>query len=353
MKTSLSAAALLLFILAGCGEETVPDNAAISGDSSYSGEIWSARDTLRFSLPEGSEHFLAVTGGVATNGEIFYLLDQSDRQFLAFSREGRFLSALGGSGKGPGENGPMIETYVDREGRLYVADNRQLRVNIFGSDRRFIRSAGLRYQVNDFAVQGDRIYTFSHHSQYKFGLYNLEGELLTEAFQPDDQSQSIFLVTRRTGGIAWDPEEERLFGLYPDAFRIHVLDAKLDTLGILEAVDGNAYRTPIPEFPDNLDPYGSSDAHWEYWNSFNHITGLYYAGDDILIVAYARRIDPEKWDYEYYLNGYRLNGDILFEGIGLPGNNRIAAFAGGQFYFNISDASSDTLTLLKTRLQSF
>lgn len=348
----LLSATCLILILSACGNSGNGEG-TVRGTFDFTGEIWAERDTLSFTLPEGSEHMLGNTGSFATNGEVFYFWDRTDGQFLAFERSGEFMGALGGSGRGPGEYSPMVEIYVDMASRLFIADNRLLRLNIFGPDLQFQQTVGLEYRINDLAVHGERVYTFSHFAPKKFAMYDLQGNLLKEFLEPADTAQSIFLVTRRTGGMDWDPGSERLYGLYPEAFRIHEMDNQLDTLRVLEAADGHDLRPAIPDFPDNLDPYGSTDAHWEYWNSFNHIGGLHYTGNGVLVVSYTRLIDFENSEYERYLNAYKMDGTVLFEGMALPAEGRIIASVGDRFYFNISDPESATATVMVARLRSF
>ncbi len=58
---------------------------------------------------------------------------------MKFSREGKFLSAWGKKGTGPGEFNLPHAVQVDRQGHIYVADRENNRIQVFDEQGRYLR----------------------------------------------------------------------------------------------------------------------------------------------------------------------------------------------------------------------
>ena len=78
---------------------------------------------------------------VAPNGDIF-IADghggNSNARIVKFSADGRFIKAWGKKGSGPGEFDTPHSLAMDSQGRLFVADLRNFRVQIFDQDGRYL-----------------------------------------------------------------------------------------------------------------------------------------------------------------------------------------------------------------------
>jgi len=79
---------------------------------------------------------------IAQNGDIFvadgHMADTPVNRIMRFSKEGKFITAWGKRGKGPGEFDTPHSIAIDSRGRIFVADRSNGRMQIFDADGRFI-----------------------------------------------------------------------------------------------------------------------------------------------------------------------------------------------------------------------
>jgi DNA-binding beta-propeller fold protein YncE len=108
---------------------------------------------------------------VGTNGDVFVAQGHTpgangDPRVLKFDRNGKFLKSWGGKGKGPGQFDVAHGIAIDANGRLWVADRENQRIQIFDQDGNYLKElkyAGLPcslqigdqyvHMVNGFAGQ--------------------------------------------------------------------------------------------------------------------------------------------------------------------------------------------------------
>jgi len=108
---------------------------------------------------------------IGGNGDIFVVQGHTpgpdgDARVLKFGKDGRFIKSWGGKGSGPGQFQVAHGIDIDADGRLWVADRENQRIQIFTADGAFVREikyAGLPcdldigrrsiYMVNGFAGQ--------------------------------------------------------------------------------------------------------------------------------------------------------------------------------------------------------
>ncbi len=76
--------------------------------------------------------------GFGPNGEIFVTDGYGNSRVVKFDREGNFLKAWGKKGKEPGEFNLPHTIVVDSQGKVYVGDRDNLRLQIFDLDGNFI-----------------------------------------------------------------------------------------------------------------------------------------------------------------------------------------------------------------------
>jgi DNA-binding beta-propeller fold protein YncE len=75
--------------------------------------------------------------------KLVYVVDSSRHQILAYSTtDGRLVRTIGRRGGEAGEFNFPTNVFVDRQGRLFVADTLNFRVQIFGADGQFLRAFG-------------------------------------------------------------------------------------------------------------------------------------------------------------------------------------------------------------------
>ena len=76
--------------------------------------------------------------GFASNGD-FYISDgYGGARVVKFSRDGKFLFEFGKRGKGPGEFALPHNVVVDAQGRVYVSDRENQRVEVFDANGKFL-----------------------------------------------------------------------------------------------------------------------------------------------------------------------------------------------------------------------
>jgi hypothetical protein len=80
----------------------------------------------------------------------FYLCNAIGRTVVSVTRQGRFVSAFGRTGSGPGEFRSIVAAAADPEGQLYVLDNLLARVSCFTPEGSLLRTISI---PNPFLVR--------------------------------------------------------------------------------------------------------------------------------------------------------------------------------------------------------
>ena len=114
----------------------------------------------------GPGHFNAPTDVlVAPNGDIFVSdghTANGNNRIVKLSSDGRFIKSFGGTGSGPGELVVPHALAMDSEGRVFVADRNNNRIQIFDQDGEFLdewsdfgRPSGLFVSADDTIYVSD------------------------------------------------------------------------------------------------------------------------------------------------------------------------------------------------------
>jgi DNA-binding beta-propeller fold protein YncE len=113
------------------------------------------------------EFNLARDAAVAPDGRV-YVVDTGNFRIQVFDRDGRFLKAFGGVGRQPGNFARPREIAIDAEGRVYVSDAAFGNMQIFDAEGQLLMHIGERGERDEparymlpsgIAVDGDgRIY---------------------------------------------------------------------------------------------------------------------------------------------------------------------------------------------------
>jgi len=72
------------------------------------------------------------------NGEIYISDGYVNSRVVKFSKEGRYITAWGKKGKGPGEFNLPHSVAVDKQGRVYVGDRENRRLQVFDGNGKFL-----------------------------------------------------------------------------------------------------------------------------------------------------------------------------------------------------------------------
>ena len=103
---------------------------------------------------------------IAQNGDIFvadgHIADVPVNRIVKFSKDGKFVTAWGKRGSGPGEFDTPHSIAIDSRGRIFVADRSNSRIQIFDQDGRFLdqwkqfgRPSGVYIDRNDNMIVAD------------------------------------------------------------------------------------------------------------------------------------------------------------------------------------------------------
>jgi len=88
---------------------------------------------------EDPQHFHQPTDVVITpKGDIFVTDGYGNSRVVHFDAQGRFVRAWGKLGVGPGEFSLPHAIDVDSQGRLYVADRNNVRIQVFDQEGKFL-----------------------------------------------------------------------------------------------------------------------------------------------------------------------------------------------------------------------
>ncbi len=92
---------------------------------------------------EDVSHFNKPTDiDFAVNGDIFISDGYGNSRVVKFDKTGKFLTAWGTKGSGPGQFNLPHAVRLDSKGNVYVADRENDRIQVFSADGEFIRQFG-------------------------------------------------------------------------------------------------------------------------------------------------------------------------------------------------------------------
>jgi hypothetical protein len=150
-------------------------------------------------------HFQSPSDVITTpNGDIFvsdghapivpFIPAGLDMRVMKFSKDGKFLKQWGKPGSGPGEFNNPHALALDGNGRLYVADRANNRIQIFTQDGKLITEWKQFGRPSGFYIAGDRLYAIDadsteaiHPGGWKKGVWiGSIRQAKAEAFVPDD-----------------------------------------------------------------------------------------------------------------------------------------------------------------------
>ncbi len=313
--------------------------------------FFSPADTITFSMPSMKETiFVSKNPSYFLIDSLIYFPGQKAKHIIAFDSQGNYIAHAGGEGRGPGEF-MNIQHFVYNDTGLYVYDNLLMRITVFDKALNFLKTIPIEHRINDFDVVNDKIIAFSHSAPSVFMAYDLEGNVLNEFLKPQDEQEAIFLGRFQDGGVHYGHDENLIYGIYPDQFKIYVLDENLMLQRTIGSNNPSEYRPSVPDFPASLDPYQFGSRHLEYWESFNHIMNVFTdENSGNIIIPYYEQLSQSEWNF--YLNVYQKNGTIVTEGAEIPGNKMPKVFDNGSLYLAYDDESSEnSVTILKYELK--
>ncbi len=312
--------------------------------------LFSSPDTLTFTIPELKEDlFVSKRPFHFLIDSLVYIPDQKAKRVIVFDESGSYIGHIGGEGEGPGEF-LNVQHFVKNNNRLYVYDNFLMRISVYDDNLEYLKTIPINHRISDFIIIDNRIIAFSHYSPFIFSSFDMNGNVIHEFLKPNDEREAIFLARFQDGGLDFDIQHNLIYGIYPDQFKIFVLNKNLELQHILGSNDATRYRPSVPDFPRSLDPYKFEDQHIEYWESFHHIMNIYVDDNSgHIIIPYYKQLSQNEWNF--YINVYQKDGGIVTEGVRIPGNTLIGTINGGAVYIAFDNETNENNTsILKYEL---
>ena len=127
---------------------------------------------------------------IAANGDIFVVQGHTpgpagDARVLKFSKDGTFIKSWGGKGAGPGQFQVAHGIDIDANGRLWVADRENQRVQVFEPDGMFVRAIKYHGLPCDVDIGAEHIYMVNGFAGQVLRL-DLSGTVLAALGKPGD-----------------------------------------------------------------------------------------------------------------------------------------------------------------------
>lgn len=154
---------------------------------------------------------------VAPNGDIF-VADGHDAgtnmRIVKYTKEGKFLKSWGKPGSGPGELNVPHSLALDTQGRLFVADRGNNRLQIFDQDgqllaewKQFSRVSGIYIDKNDVLYAADSESNAKRNPGWKRGIrVGSARNGIISAFIPDPEANPDAASTSGAEGVAADAQ---------------------------------------------------------------------------------------------------------------------------------------------------
>ena len=104
---------------------------------------------------------------VADNGDIFVADGHNNSRIVKYSPEGKFIMEWGKAGSAPGEFNQPHALAMDSQGRLFVADRENLRIQIFDQEGNFIDAWSQFGRISGIAISSnDTLYVAAQNDAY-------------------------------------------------------------------------------------------------------------------------------------------------------------------------------------------
>ena len=146
---------------------------------------------------------------IAANGDVFVVQghtpgERGDARVLKFDKEGRFLTQWGGKGTGPGQFVVAHGAAIDADGRLWVMDRENQRIQVFEPDGAFVREMKYKGLPCSVAIGREHVYMVNGFAGQLVQL-DLTGKVLAATGRPGkalgEFGEAHFLAISPTGDL--------------------------------------------------------------------------------------------------------------------------------------------------------
>ncbi|HYL82241.1 MAG TPA: peptidyl-alpha-hydroxyglycine alpha-amidating lyase family protein, partial [Candidatus Acidoferrum sp.] len=130
------------------------------------------------SITHGGPPFNRPTGvGISSTGDIYVADGYGNARVHRFNSKGDLISSWGEPGPGPSQFRLPHNLWVDKSGRVWVADRENSRIQIFREDGKFLTQWTDLIRPTDVCIHDDVVYVTE--LCRRVSIFTLEGELLS------------------------------------------------------------------------------------------------------------------------------------------------------------------------------
>ena len=128
---------------------------------------------------EANDRFNMPTDvAIAPNGDIYISDGYGNSRVVQLSKDGSFIRAWGKRGVGPGEFNTPHSIALDKQGRVYVADRENFRIQVFDSEGKFLQMWGHVGSPWGLYITGDQSLFMTDGYNDRLLTLNLDGQIL-------------------------------------------------------------------------------------------------------------------------------------------------------------------------------
>ncbi len=110
----------------------------------------------------------------------FYVGDgYVNARIVKFDKNGKYVSEFGAKGSGPGQFDLVHSVAVDAQGRIYTADRRNTRIQVFDASGKFLDEWKNTGSVTRLIITTDQMLWMSDANYNRIAKFDLNGKLLT------------------------------------------------------------------------------------------------------------------------------------------------------------------------------
>ena len=160
---------------------------------------------------------------IADNGDIFVADGHFNNRVVKYSSDGQFIKSWGQPGTGPGEFEMPHSIDIDSQGRVFVADRGNSRVQIFDQEGRYLdewtqfgRPSGIFITSDDRLFVADSQSVDGVNPEFEMGIYygsaedgsvkGYIGDVLTESVTEDANGNLFSGLVANRGLVRYEPE---------------------------------------------------------------------------------------------------------------------------------------------------
>ncbi|MDQ1281513.1 MAG: hypothetical protein QG670_2778 [Thermoproteota archaeon] len=163
----------------------------IGSPSVYSDTGYNGRDIS--SIKQAGPPFNRPTKAIiAPNGELYISDGYGNARIHRFTEKGEYLASWGEPGDGSGQFRLPHSLAVDKEGRVYVADRENYRIQVFNSEGKLLKIWPKIERPTDLILVDDE-YLFVSELNHRVSIWDLSGNLLVHWGGEEGQSNDAGL----------------------------------------------------------------------------------------------------------------------------------------------------------------